>query len=191
MRPDISEELIKRVADKWKEENRLSIEIPKSKIIEDVLLRYLEEPILSRNTRDRKRDKIFRTFVKVRSKIKHNNKYNSIKINSTDFGSITVNNRKYDDDVIVSYKGSVQKVKTQLRHLVSKRELNLILAEDPEIIVIGTGTEGDMQISSDVRKWTEQRELQIFDMLSSEAIKKFNQLQENGRKVVAFIHTTC
>ena len=191
MRPDVSEELVKRVVDKWKQENKLSIEIPKSKIIEDVLLRYLEGSIISQKTRDRKRDKIFRTFIRMKSKIRPSSRHNPIKINSIEFGSITINGKKYNNDVILSYKGSVQKTETQLRHLISKKEFNLMLADGPEIILIGTGIEGDMQVSLDVQRLAEQRGIQILDLRSSEAIKKFNQLYESGRKVVAFIHTTC
>lgn len=66
-----------------------------------------------------------------------------------------------------------------------------MLAEDPEIILIGTGTEGDMQISPDAQKLAEQKGIQVVGMVSSEAVKKFNQLYEKGNRVVAFIHTTC
>jgi hypothetical protein len=192
MRPYINEELIKRVVDKWKQENRISIEIPKSRIIEDVLLRYLEGSTTPQEVKDRKRNKIFRTFIMMKSKIKPNiTGHNQIKINSIEFGSITINNKKYNSDVIVSYKGSVQRVNTQLRHLISRREFNLMLAEEPEIIVIGTGIEGDMQVSLEVQKLAEQKKIQLLTFLSSEAVKRFNQLYESGKKVVAFIHTTC
>lgn len=191
MRPDVSEELVKRVVDKWKQENKLSIEIPKSKVIEDVLLRYLEGSIVSQVVRDRKRDKIFRTFIRMKSSIRHGNRYNPIKINSIEFGSIMINNKKYNNDIIVSYKGSIQKIETQLRHLISKKEFDIMLADGPEIILIGTGVEGDMQISSEVQRLAEQKGIEIFDSRSSEAIKKFNQLYESGKRVVAFIHITC
>jgi hypothetical protein len=190
MRPDVSEELVKRVVEKWKQENKLSIDVPKSKVIEDILMRYLEGSAILQKTSDRRRDKIFRTFIKMKSRI-NPVRHNSIKIDSTEFGSITVNSKKHNSDVIVSYRGSVQKAETQLKHLISKKELGLMLAEEPEIIVIGTGVEGDMQISSDVRRMAEQKGIQILDFQSPEAIKKFNQLCESGRKVVAFVHITC
>lgn len=191
MRPEISEELVDRVIKKWKLENKLSIDVPKSKIIEDVLIKYLEGQVTSRKIKDRRRDKIFRTFIKMKSKIRPAVKHHSIKINSTEFGSITINNKKYSDDVMISYKESVKNVETEIRHLVSRKEFYLMLAEGPEIIVIGTGVEGGMQISSDVRELAKQRGIQILDLKSSEAIKKFNQLYESGKRVVAFIHTSC
>jgi hypothetical protein len=118
-------------------------------------------------------------------------RHNPIKINSTEFGSITINNKKYNNDVIVSYKGLVKEVEMQLRHLISKKEFNLLLAEKPEIILIGTGTEGCMQISPDVRRLAEQKRIHILTFLSPEAIKKFNRLCESRERVAAFVHTTC
>jgi len=43
-RPEINGELVKKVVDKWKQENKVSIniELPKSRVIEDILIRYLE-----------------------------------------------------------------------------------------------------------------------------------------------------
>jgi hypothetical protein len=190
MRPEISEELVDRVIKKWKLDNRLAVDLPKSKIIEDILLRYLEGQFLQK-VKDRRRDKIFRTFVKMKSKIRPVIRHNSIRINSTEFGSIMVNNKRYSYDVMVSYRGLVKNVETEVRHLVSRKEFYLMLAEEPEVIVIGTGVEGGMQISSDVRRLAEQKGIQVIDLKSSEAIKKFNQLYESGKRVVAFIHTTC
>lgn len=41
MRPDIDDVLLKKVESKWREENKIHIEIPITRIIEDVLLRYV------------------------------------------------------------------------------------------------------------------------------------------------------
>ncbi|MEM7821791.1 MAG: MTH938/NDUFAF3 family protein [Candidatus Aenigmatarchaeota archaeon] len=189
MRPEISSELVKKVVEKWKQENKLSIEIPKSRIIEDILLKYLENNQISQ-IRDRKRDKLFRTLINVKSRITHS-KNNPIKINSLEFGNITINNKKYDKDVIISYKGLVKEIQTQIRHLISKKEFSSILSEKPEVIVVGTGIEGDMEISSDVQKIAEQKGILLLSFPSLEAIKKFKQLYESGKKVVAYIHITC
>ena len=188
MRPELNEDLIKKVVEKWKLENRLSIDIPTSRVIEDVLLKYMEGSLQQKS---KKRRDIFGTFIMMKSRIRPGAKRNSIKINSFDFGSVKINNKKYRNDVIVSYKGNVQEVETQLRHLISKREFSLLLYDQPEMIVVGNGVEGDMQMSPDVLKIAQQKNIKVIDLPSAEAVKKFNKLVGSGKKVVAYIHSTC
>jgi len=71
MRPDLSEELIKRVAEKWKRETGIVTDIPTSKIIEDVLLRYIQG---MEKVRNRKRDMLLRKFLKMKDVIKSDTK---------------------------------------------------------------------------------------------------------------------
>jgi len=190
MRPDISEELIKRVVEKWRRENKLVVEIPKSKIIEDVLLRYLEYRFMPK-VRDRKRDRLMRKFIKMRYMIRPGVYKERVKINSTKFGSIVVNKKEYSNDILVSYKGLVREHKTTARHVLSKGELNLILVEDPEIVIIGSGYEGCMQLSPEFVELAGMKGVQILTMKTADAVEKFNELYEKGRKVAAYMHLTC
>lgn len=190
MRPEVSEELVNRVIEKWKLENRIAIEIPKSKIIEDILLRYLEAT--SKTRISSKRDKLLRKFMGVGRIIKRSKSHhNPVRINSTEFGSITINNKKYNNDVVVSYKDLVKEGKLQIRHLISKRELVFLLEEEPNVIVIGTGQEGCLQVSSDVFNFSEQKGIEVLSSTTPEAIKKFNQLYASGKRVVGYMHVTC
>jgi hypothetical protein len=189
MRPELNGDLIKKVAEKWKLENRLTIDVPTSRVIEDVLLKYMEGSI--QKSKDKRRGKIFGTFVMMKSKIRHSPRQSLAKINSLGFGSIKINGKKYNNDVIVSYKGTVKEIETQMRHLISKNEFTQLLLDQPETILVGTGVEGDMQVSSDVLKIAQQKGIKIVDVLSKDAVKKFNSLCGSGKKVSAFIHTTC
>lgn len=190
MRPDISEELIKRVIEKWRRENKLVVEIPKSKIIEDVLLRYLEYAF-HKKVRDRKRDRLIRKFIKMRYMIRPGIYKKRVKIDSAKFGSIVVNNKEYTNDVMVSYKGLVQECKPTTRHVLSKRELNLILVEEPETIIVGCGHEGCMQLSPEVVELAGMKGVQIMPMKTVDATEKFNEFYDQGKKVVAYMHITC
>jgi len=190
MRPDISEELIRRVIEKWRKENKLIVEIPKSKIIEDVLLRYLEYS-LREKVRDRKRDRLMRKFIKMKYMIEPGVYKKKVKINSTKFGSIVVNNKDYANDVLISYKGLVREYRTSTKHVLSKKELNLILVEDPEIVIIGCGYEGCMQLSSEVVELANMKGMQIITAKTPDAVQKFNELYEKGKNVVAYMHITC
>jgi hypothetical protein len=43
-----------------------------------------------------------------------------MEINSTTFGSIVINGKKYEHDVIIT-RGKIQEARTQVRHLIKKR----------------------------------------------------------------------
>lgn len=191
MRPEISEELVGKVIEKWKMENKIGIEVPKSKVIEEILLRYLEATAKIK-AGSNKRDKLLRKFIQVSQLIKKPKvRSNSVMIDSTDFGSITINSKRYNNDVIVSYKDVIREGKTQKRHLISKKDLDILLKEKPDVVVIGTGQDGYLQISSDVFNFSKQKGIEFFDLETPEAIKKFNQLYASGRKVVCYMHVTC
>jgi len=191
MRPEINEELVDRVIEKWKLENRIGIEVPKSKVIEEILLKYLEatQKMKAGST---KKDKLLRKFIQVGHIIKKpKSRSNSVMINSTEFGSITINNKRYDNDVVISYKDIIREGRIQSRHLISKKDLDILLVEKPDVIVIGTGQDGCLQISSDALNFAQNKRIEVIKSTTPEAIKKFNQLYASGRKVVSYMHVTC
>jgi len=191
MRPEINEELVDRVIEKWKQENKIGIDVPKSKVIEEILIKYIESTSKIKVKND-KRDKLLRRFMQVGHIIKKpKHQTNSVMISSTKFGSIMVGNKKYDNDVFVSYKDTVKDGETNSRHLISKKELALLLLDKPDVIILGTGQEGCMKISSDSSELAKNRGIEIVESKTPDAIKKFNQLYASGRKVVGYMHVTC
>jgi hypothetical protein len=113
-------------------------------------------------------------------------------IDSTEFGSITVEGKTYhSDNFIVSWDGEVRKIHTVVRHLFGNSELNEVLKKEPELIIVGTGVSGLLEVSEEVRKTCEEKGIELVEMLSKEAIQKFNDALKQGKKVVGFIHATC
>jgi hypothetical protein len=113
-------------------------------------------------------------------------------IDSTEFGSITVDGKTYhSDNFIVSWDGEVRKVHTAIRHLLGKSELDEVLKKEPELIVIGTGVSGLLEVSEEVRNTCKEKGIELVEMLSKEVIKKFNDALKQGKRVVGFIHVTC
>lgn len=191
MRPDISEELIKRVAEKWQSENKLAVEIPKSKIIEDVLMKYLEQNSVEIKVRDRKRDRLIRRFIKLKQQVSPGIYEKRIKVTSGILGSIKVNKKRYSKDLIISYKGLIQQINLSSPHNISQREFNLILAEDPDIVVIGRGYDNCLKVKPEIIKLADLKNVRIIEQLTPEAARIFNKLYESNNRVVAFMHVTC
>lgn len=112
------------------------------------------------------------------------------KIDSTEFGSITVDGKRYDHDVIVTSQ-KVKETRTETRHLIAEKEFNELIAEEPELVIIGNGQYGDMEISDIVRDVAKKSGIKIVVLPTPEAIGKFNELINEGKKVVAYMHVTC
>lgn len=112
-------------------------------------------------------------------------------ISSVKFGSITINRKKYEHDVIVTWQGKVKAAETETRHVIGKKELAQLLLERPEVIVIGLGQSALMKISPEVDKFSNEKKLKIIEKPTPQAVKEFNQLVRAGKKVVAYVHVTC
>ena len=112
-------------------------------------------------------------------------------INSTRFGSITVDGKIYDrdDNYIIFWDSEIIGLHTAERHTFGKPELEIILKKNPEMIIVGTGDSGLLKISKEVRSLCRQKGIQIVEMISRNAIVRFNENLD--KRVVAFIHVTC
>lgn len=112
-------------------------------------------------------------------------------ISSTKFGSITIDGRAYEHDVIVTWDGKVKAAETETRHLIGEEELSKLILERPEIIVIGTGQSGCMEIAPEVAAFAEKKKLKVIGKPTPQAVKEFNELVRAGRRAVAYMHVTC
>jgi hypothetical protein len=113
------------------------------------------------------------------------------KIDSTSFGSITINGKKFSHDVIVNSKGEVKESSLQTRHLVNEKEFFDFMKEKPEIIVIGNGQYGACEVSEDFIKLAKEKGIELIVENTPHALQKFNELVKKGKKVIAYMHVTC
>jgi hypothetical protein len=111
-------------------------------------------------------------------------------IDSYDFGKITVNGKRYNSDLLVF----PNKVKTDWRrkkgHRLQIADLNEVLEAKPEVLVVGTGYWGMMNVTHETRSHIESEGIELIVQKTAEACKTFNRLIES-RKVVAALHLTC
>jgi hypothetical protein len=114
-----------------------------------------------------------------------------VKIDSSEFGEIIIDGKPYASDMYVCYDGELREARLSERHLFSKEELSFLLRKNPEVIIIGTGQYGLVEVSKDVKTITGRRGIELIKLSTQAAIKKFNELVEKGRKVVGFFHVTC
>ena len=111
-------------------------------------------------------------------------------IDSYEFGRITINGKRYSTDLLVFS----DKVKTgwwrKEGHRLQKADLKEVLEAKPEVLVVGTGYSGMMNVPPETRSYIESEGIQLIVQKTVEACKTFNRLVES-RTVVAALHLTC
>jgi hypothetical protein len=116
-------------------------------------------------------------------------------IEDTSFGSITVAGKTYEHDVVINLKGEVNKRKKKLSkeiygtsHKVSLKEAGYIMNEEAELVIIGNGQYGVLELSEEARDFFRGKKCKTKILPTPEAVKAWNK--ESG-KVVGMFHVTC
>ncbi len=111
-------------------------------------------------------------------------------VDSYQFGVIVVNGRRYTSDVIIYPNRVDDSWWRREGHSLSPRDLGEIVGEKPDILVVGTGNSGLMQISASTCRWIEQEGIKLKVEPTQTACQTYNQLQKT-HKVIAALHLTC
>ena len=117
------------------------------------------------------------------------------KINRYKFGSIVIDGKQYLCDVLILPDGTIKEreySKTGFgNHKIVWDDVVKIVNNQPQVIVIGTGASGLTKLSLDVGVKLRQANIDLVILPSSQAVEKFNQLTQEGKRVAALIHITC
>ena len=110
------------------------------------------------------------------------------KIDSSYFGSIIIDGKKFDTDLQILPSGEIQP--RERMHTVSKREVSDLLMHEPEIIIVGTGNSGLMKVDNDAFVAAQLEGVELIVKPTPQAVQEFNKLSR-GKKVAAVFHVTC
>jgi len=109
-------------------------------------------------------------------------------INSSKYGSITINDIVYKHDVYILPPGRVEE--REYGHTFTKEQVEHMLKEKPEVVVIGKGTSGMASLSGEGRKLLEKAKVKVVEDWTPRIREKFNELAKT-KKIAAIIHVTC
>jgi hypothetical protein len=107
------------------------------------------------------------------------------------FGSITIDGKTYNRDVEVLWSGQVLDWWRKESHVIDTEDLKRALDQGPEVIIIGTGESAVAQVTEQAQKEVKNRGINLIIDDTTEAIKTFNILVEEGKKVIGLFHLTC
>lgn len=116
-------------------------------------------------------------------------------IESTEFGSITIDGKTYEHDVIIRLSGEVEKRKKKLSkelygtsHIISKEEAKFIYEDGCDALIVGTGQEGNVRLSPEAQDYFDKKRCRVEMQPTPEAIGTFNR---SRRKKIGLMHVTC
>jgi hypothetical protein len=76
-------------------------------------------------------------------------------------------------------------------HRVDVADVTDILTTSPEVLVVGMGYAGFMEVSNSLRFTLKNHKVRLIANKTPEAVKNFNQLHSKGRRVAGAFHLTC
>ena len=98
-------------------------------------------------------------------------------IDATQFGSITVDGKTYEHDVIIRLSGKVEKRRKRLSkekygtsHIVSKAEAKFVFEDGCNLLIVGAGQEGNVRLSPEAGEYFEKKHCRVLAQPKPEAV---------------------
>lgn len=116
-------------------------------------------------------------------------------IDATQFGTITVDGKTYEHDVIIRLSGAVEKRRKRLSkekygtsHIMSKAEAKFIFEDGCDLLIVGAGQDGNVRLSPKASAYFDKQRCRVVLQPTPEAIMTFNR---SRGKTIALMHVTC
>lgn len=113
-------------------------------------------------------------------------------IEKYEFGEICVDGVTYYSDVII-YPDRVDSSWWRKEgHKLQSADLQEVVAAAPEVLVVGTGYSGCMQVLPETQKFLKRAGIELVAAPTELACRRFNALRgKRQQRVVAALHLTC
>lgn len=111
-------------------------------------------------------------------------------IESYSFGQITIDSKKYTSDVLIFPDRVNSNWWRKSGHKLCVEDIEEVIKEEPEILVVGKGNPGLMNVSSEVKELLKSKGIELIIENTKSACKRFNELIKS-KKVIAALHLTC
>ncbi len=111
-------------------------------------------------------------------------------IDSYDFGHIVIDGVSYFNDVLI-WPGTVKKDWWRLEgHLLQLPDVAEALAANPQVLVVGKGQPGRMQVAPELVAYLKETGIELVELPTRQAVQVINSLS-GRRRLAAALHLTC
>jgi len=113
-------------------------------------------------------------------------------IESYSFGKISINGNKFTSDVIIFPDNVKSNWRREKGHLLQKNDLSEIIDYNPDVLIIGKGYYGRMNIPDETKQFLKEKQIECIDEKTKKACEIYNEFNKNeNQDVVAALHLTC
>jgi len=107
------------------------------------------------------------------------------------FGRIRIGGKEFTSDVIVGADYLKSGWWRKEGHRVVLEDLNDVLTLKPEIVVFGTGANGRVVVDKAVIEKLKEYGVEVVIERTDQAVKTYNRLLREGKKVILAAHLSC
>jgi hypothetical protein len=107
------------------------------------------------------------------------------------FGQIAVDGRDFQSDLIIFPERVQENWRRLAGHRLDRDDIQTVLTDKPEMLVIGTGYFGRMQVPQETLEALSQAGIPVRLAKTGGAVSEFNRLQQEYARIVAALHLTC
>ena len=111
-------------------------------------------------------------------------------INEHKFGSFVVDGRSYLGDIKI-IMNKVRYWGDRKKHTVSFEDVKELIDSGAEMIVVGTGNSGYLEVPPEIKDLILGKGMRLFVDINLKAIDKYNELTSQNKNVAALFHATC
>jgi hypothetical protein len=113
-----------------------------------------------------------------------------MKIEHYSFGKIIIDGKTYTSDVIIYPEKVGSSWWRKQGHSLHIDDLKDIIAEKPELLIVGTGNSGVMVVPHETVSYLKSKGIEVNIARTDEAVRLFNRFQKEKRTIAA-LHLTC
>lgn len=110
-------------------------------------------------------------------------------INSYRFGEMVVDGRRYTRDLVIRDGAVLPDWWRREGHRLALEDLKKHLSKKYEVIIVGTGASGMMEVPEEVERYLMSKTSRLVIERTAEASREYNE--SGGRRVLAAFHLTC
>jgi hypothetical protein len=114
-----------------------------------------------------------------------------MRVDSYSFGLMKVDGTEYRQDLIVFPDKIRPNWWRSQGHSLAIEDLQDVIEFKPELLVIGTGASGLMDVPASTQKTLQDEAIEVIAQDTRQACSIFNEQIEKGKKVVGAFHLTC
>jgi hypothetical protein len=111
-------------------------------------------------------------------------------IESYSFGKMVIDGKAYTSDLIIYPEKIDGDWWREESHVLKKSDVDEIVAYNPDVLIVGTGAYGRMDVPQETVEYIQSKGIQVLIGTTKEMMQRYNEMP-NKENVVAAFHLTC